>query len=58
MPVAFVAHKEEFQEIEAFCYDLLRLSKDFVHLASLYGKIVISEKELPAEGPSPAFRTR
>jgi hypothetical protein len=52
MPVSFVAKKEEFREIQSFCYDLLRLSKDFVHLASLYGKIVISEKELPAEGAS------
>lgn len=34
---------------KGFFVELLRLTKDFVHLAELYGKIIISEKELPDE---------
>jgi hypothetical protein len=40
----------QFASVSSFCFDLLRLSKDFVHLANLYGKIIISEKALSEEG--------
>lgn len=32
---------------KGFYVELIRLTKDFVHLAEMYGKIIISEKELP-----------
>lgn len=40
----------DFENMEVhrgFFVELLRVTKDFVHLAELYGKIIISEKELP-----------
>lgn len=50
LPTEFLSSETDFAPVASFCWDLLRLSKDFVHLASLYGKIIISEKALAEHG--------
>jgi hypothetical protein len=50
LPTEFLSSESDFAPVASFCWDLLRLSKDFVHLASLYGKIIISEKALAENG--------
>lgn len=50
LPTEFLSSEADFAPVASFCWDLLRLSKDFVHLASLYGKIIISEKALAEQG--------
>ncbi len=41
----FVSSEAEYGSFEA----LSRLSEDFVHAAVMYGRVIISEKDLPHE---------
>lgn len=49
VPSGFVQSSEEFNRARSFVQDLLVLTKDFVNLAAMYGKIIISEKEMSVE---------
>lgn len=50
LPSEFVIDSKKFNRYRSYCQEVLRLTKDFVHLAASYGKIIISEKELSNEG--------
>lgn len=49
VPNGFVSSMEDFNKARSFVQDLLVLTKDFVNLASMYGKIIVSEKEMSVE---------
>eukprot|EP01122_Echinamoeba_exundans_P005431 TRINITY_DN15587_c0_g2_i1.p1 TRINITY_DN15587_c0_g2~~TRINITY_DN15587_c0_g2_i1.p1 ORF type:complete len:1160 (+),score=219.51 TRINITY_DN15587_c0_g2_i1:46-3525(+) len=49
VPTGFVKSAEEFNKARSFVQDLLVLTKDFVNLAAMYGKIIVSEKEMSVD---------